>query len=208
MKELNLKNSIRPEAFQTTISKIVRAKALNTLKNINGKILDVGCGNGIFLLESEVNFSERISIYGVDLDFTALKNAKVVFKDNDLEPKRLILGNGYQLPFANNSFNTVFCLNTLVNLAPLSIIEKLLTELYRVCRPGGLIIFDYRNGYNPILTCKYRINLVTRSLSTFAYKWKHFIPLVTKLNAKKVALYPLGKNNKFLAVGFLLVLEK
>jgi len=208
MKELNLKNSIRPEAFQTTISKIVRAKALDTLKNISGKILDVGCGNGIFLLKSEVNFSEQISTYGVDLDFMALKNAAVVFKDNDLKPNRFILGNGYQLPFPDHLFETVFCLNTLVNLAPLSIIEKLLTELYRVCRPGGFIIFDYRNGYNPILAGKYRINLMTRSLSTFAYKWKHFIPLVTKLNAKKVALYPLGKNNKFLAVGFLLVLEK
>ena len=208
MKELNLQNSFRPEAFQTSISKVVRAQALITLKNITGKILDVGCGNGIFLLEAETKYPEQITIFGIDLDLVALKNAAVVFKDNNLKPNRFLRGNGCQLPFADNTFESVFCLNTLVNLAPLSFIEELITELYRVCKPGGFIIFDYRNGYNPILAGKYRLNLITGSLSTYAYKWKHFIPITQKLHAKKIAQLPLGINNRFLAFGYLLVLEK
>ncbi|MDO9547687.1 MAG: class I SAM-dependent methyltransferase [Candidatus Marinimicrobia bacterium] len=208
MKELKLERSFRPEAFQTSISKIVRTETHKILKNIHGEILDVGCGNGIFLLEAAADYPEQFSTYGVDMDFAALDNAKLVFMDNGLNPDRFIQGDAYRLPFADNMFDAVFCINTLVNLAPISTIEHLIRELHRVCKKGKYIIFDYRNAYNPAISIMYKMNRLTNSLSTFAYKWKQFKPLVKELNAKLISLTPLGSNNIFLAMGFLTVLEK
>jgi len=131
-----------------------------------------------------------------------------VFMDNGFNPDRFIQGNAFQLPFADNTFDAVFCINTLVNLAPISIIESLIKELHRVCKKGKYIIFDYRNGYNPAITITYKMNLLTKSVSTFAYKWTHFKPVIKELNASLVSLTPLGSKNIFLAKGFLTVLEK
>jgi len=208
MKELNLDRSFRPEAFQTSISKIVRTETHKILKDIQGNILDVGCGNGIFLLEAIADYTTQFSTYGIDMDFAALENAKLVFMDNAFHPDRFIQGDAYHLPFSDNTFDAVFCINTLVNLAPISIVESLIRELHRVCKKGKYVIFDYRNAYNPAITITYKMNLITNSLSTFAYKWNLFKPIARKLNANLVNLTPLGSKNIFLAKGFLAVLEK
>ena len=208
MKELNLDRSFRPEAFQTSISKIVRTETHNILKNIQGKILDVGCGNGIFLLEATADYTTQFSSYGIDMDFAALENGKLVFMDNALSPDHFIQGDAYRLPFFDNTFDAVFCINTLVNLAPITIVESLIRELHRVCKKGKYIIFDYRNAYNPAITFTYKLNLLTNTLSTFAYKWKQFKPIVKTINATLVNLTPLGSKNIFLAKGLLAVLEK
>ncbi|MBN2601383.1 MAG: class I SAM-dependent methyltransferase [Candidatus Marinimicrobia bacterium] len=208
MKELKLERSFRPEAFQTSISKIVRTETHKILENIHGKILDVGCGNGIFLLEAAADYHEQFSTFGVDMDFAALENAKLVFMDNEQKPDRFIQGDAYHLPFADSTFDAVFCINTLVNLAPISTIESLIRELHRVCKKGKYIIFDYRNAYNSAISIMYKMNRITNSLSTFAYKWKQFEPLVKELNVKQLSLTPLGSKNIFLAKGYLTVLEK
>ncbi|MBU0712661.1 class I SAM-dependent methyltransferase [bacterium] len=208
MKELNLERSFRPEAFQTSISKIVRTETHKILKNIHGKILDVGCGNGIFLLEAAADYPEQFSTFGVDMDFASLENAKLVFMDNGQNPDRFIQGDAYHLPFADNTFDAVFCKNTLMNITPITTIESLIRELHRVCKKGKYIIFDYRNAYNPAISVIYKMNRLTNSLSVFAYKWKQFKPLVKELNVNLVSLTPLGSKNPFLAKGYLTVLEK
>ncbi|HDP68816.1 MAG TPA: class I SAM-dependent methyltransferase [Candidatus Marinimicrobia bacterium] len=208
MKELNLERSFRPEAFQTSISRMVRAGTNKILKDIHGKILDVGCGNGIFLLETVANYPEQLIPFGLDRDFAALDNARLVFSDNHFPAQRFVQGDAYQLPFGDNNFDAVFCLNTLVNLAPLATIEALIAELHRVCKPGHPFIFDYRNAWNPAITLTYRMNRLTGSVATFAYKWKHFKPVTTRLQARLINLLPLGSQNIFFAKGFLAILEK
>ncbi|MGC9364712.1 MAG: class I SAM-dependent methyltransferase [Fidelibacterota bacterium] len=208
MNELNLERSCRPEAFQTSISRMVRAETRKILKDIHGKILDVGCGNGIFLLETAANYPDQFVPFGLDRDFAALENARLVFSDNHLPAHRFVQGNAYQLPFNDNTFDAVFCLNTLVNLAPLTTIEALIAELYRVCKPKHPLIFDYRNIWNPAIALTYKINRVTGSVSTFAYRWNNFKPIINRLNARLVNLISLGSKTTFLAKGFLAVLEK
>jgi len=208
MKELNLERSFRPEAFQTSISKIVRTETYKILKNIHGKILDVGCGNGIFLLEAAADYPEQFSTYGVDMDFAALENAKLVFLDNGHNPNRFIQGNAYCLPFADNTFDAVFCKNTFMNISPISTVASMIKEMHRVCKVEKYIIFDFRNEYNPAISITYKMNRITNSLSTFAYKWKQFKPLVQELNVKLVSLIPLGSKNLFLTKGYLAILEK
>ena len=149
-----------------------------------------------------------MTTFGIDMDFAALENAKLVFSDNNFQPDRFIQGNAYLLPFEDNTFDAVFCLNTLVNLTPLNTIESLIRELHRVCKKGKYIIFDYRNSYNPAISITYYLNRLTNSLSTFAYRWNQFKPLVNELDVKLSKLIPLGSKNMLIAKGFLAVLEK
>ncbi len=208
MNQLNFTNLIRPEAFQTRISNIVRAETLRQLGNPEGPLLDVGCGNGIFALEYSAGQPQHRVVLGLDYDLHALQNARQIFSDNQLDPTKFIRGNAYQLPFRDNSFEVVFCLNTLVNFRPFSRIEGLIRELHRICRPGGRIIFDYRNDRNPVLKLKYLKNRISKTLVTNGHTLKQFRPIFSELKVGLLGNYPLGSKNPFLAFGFLTILEK
>ncbi len=206
--KLNLKNISRPEAFQTSISKLVRAKVLELIDHNIGKAVDICCGNGLFLLEYSAKFSENQYLFGIDSDFEAIKEARVLFSDNSFNPDRFINGDGFQLPFADNQFDTVFCLNTLVNFYPFKKIEYLLSELHRICKSGGKIYFDFRNKNNPALRFKYFINKITGRLTTIAHFKSDFKNIFNKLNVKKISFISIGSSINFLSKGILTIIEK
>ncbi|MCK4826515.1 class I SAM-dependent methyltransferase [bacterium] len=208
MKTLNLQNLSRPEAFQTTISRKVRAKALKISKDITGTILDVGCGNGLFLLECCTSLVDQSRTFGLDHDYHALKNAHRIFMDNNLSPDKFISGNAFNLPFQSNYFDAVFCLNTLINIHPFDDIEALIKELHRVCNKKGKIIFDYRNLHNPVLKLKYISNTITGRLTTHGHYLKDFQPLFRQLNIKNISQVPIGSSITIFSLGFLTILEK
>ena len=88
-----------------------------------GKTLDIGCGTGHHL--------ELANAIGLDISFPMLKEAK---KKNC---KKLIQGDVEQLPFSNNSLDTVLCLFTVLNLCDF---EKSINEMKRVLKRSGRII--------------------------------------------------------------------
>jgi len=208
MKNLNLQHLSRPEAFQTTISKKVRSKALKISRDLRGNILDVGCGNGLFLLEWYTSFGDQSKAFGTDYDFESLKEAKLIFIDNNLSSEVFILGNAFNLPFPSDSFNNVLCLNTLINIHPFKNIETLIKELHRVCKKNGKIIFDFRNIQNPILKIKYIRNSLTGRLTTHGHRWKDFQPIIQQLNIKNTLIIPIGSSISLLSMGFLIIMEK
>ena len=67
----------------------------------------------------------------------------------------LIRGDSFQLPFKPETFDRVVCVNTLLNLASLDIIETLLVELMRICKPNGKLLVEIRNQSNPYIRLKY-----------------------------------------------------
>ncbi len=87
-------------------------------------ILDVGCGNGVFLNVLS-DCSRKI---GVDFSFEALRHVKGT----------KILGTGDSLPFQPMSFDLVTCLEVLEHL-PHGVFEKTLEELERVSKKYILI---------------------------------------------------------------------
>jgi len=208
MPELNLQHLSRPEAFQTTISVKVRSKAHEIAADLHGKILDVGCGNGIFLLEWSAGADPSTRLFGLDYDGDALNEAKLIFKDNHLPPDRFIRGDAFHLPFPENMFDAVFCLNTLINIHPFSRVSMLLSELHRVCKKSGKIVFDYRNAYNPVLKSRYIYNSVTGRLTTHAHSWTDFAELRKKLGIRHSEKKPIGSRFPLFALGFMTVWEK
>ena len=96
-------------------------------------VLEVGCGTGL-ILEKLASFSNRAE--GVDLSPGMLALAR----ERGLTVRE---GSATELPFEDNSFDVVVSFKVLAHVPE---IERALSEMARVCRPGGHIVAEL---YNP-----------------------------------------------------------
>lgn len=88
------------------------------------KILDIGCGKG-FLLYEFTQVVPGIEVTGIDISAYAIENAKEEIKD------KLQVGNCTTLPFADNTFDFVYSINTFHNLS-IDQLEQAIKEMERV----------------------------------------------------------------------------
>jgi SAM-dependent methyltransferase len=101
---------------------------------LNGSILDVGCGNGIF----SVRFAEDgASVIGLDFSHHLLQ---------ENPHRRLICGDAGKLPFDDETFDAVFEANVLHHVADRELVVR---EMHRVSR--RYLVFLEPNRYNPIM---------------------------------------------------------
>jgi ubiquinone/menaquinone biosynthesis C-methylase UbiE len=108
--------------------------------NLNNKnsILDVGCGKG-FMLHDFKQLLPELNVAGIDISQYAIENA--------IEDMRqyVQVGNAYELPYPDKSFDLVISINTIHNL-PLNLCRKALQEIERVARSHTFITVDaWRN---------------------------------------------------------------
>lgn len=103
------------------------------------KVLEVGCGTGIF---TEKLAATNAKIFAIDISpdiiskaENKMKLANVVFKIADLE----------NLPFENGSFDCVVGISILHHVD----IKKALKEIKRVLKRPGVIVFSEPNMLNP-----------------------------------------------------------
>lgn len=123
------------------IDKIWRKKAVNMLKDIKPqRILDLASGTGDFAIESlRLNPKE---IIGMDISEGMLEVGRQKMKKNGYDNViSMRLGDSEDLPFEDNYFDALtvgFGVRNYENL------EKGLSEMLRVVRPGGkLIILEF-----------------------------------------------------------------
>lgn len=105
----------------------LRKKQAELIDDVDARILDVGCGDGIMLSE----LGDKA--IGLDISNEALKFAPENIKD------RLWQGCATELPFDDEYFNTVLLLNMIEHLTP-NDAKKALSEAKRVCAKNGQII--------------------------------------------------------------------
>jgi SAM-dependent methyltransferase len=102
------------------------------------KVLDVGCAKG-FLVKDLTDVCPGIEVYGLDISQYALTHAH---KD---VTGRVLRGSCDMLPFGDQSFDAVICINTIHNLEP-SRCAIAIRELQRVSKGHGFIQVDaYRS---------------------------------------------------------------
>lgn len=99
-------------------------KSLRILPKQENIILDIGCGGGHQFL------NDYGYVVGVDLSISSLLNAKTIYLE-------VYHCNALSLPFEDSSFDLVFS-NQLLGHIPLDIKGKVIEEMYRVTKPGGL----------------------------------------------------------------------
>ena len=104
----------------------------------NSAILDVGCAKG-FMLHDFKQLIPELTIAGIDISQYAIENAI-----EDMQPY-VQVGNAYELPYPDKSFDLVISINTVHNLS-LDQCKKALQEIMRVSRSHSFITVDaWRN---------------------------------------------------------------
>lgn len=99
---------------------------------VGARVLDVGCGNGIFF-ESLLGPGPAIGIdYSLSMCILARARKLTAYQANALA-----------LPFADAQFDLVYSAETIQLIDDL---PAALAELARVCRPGGTVVVSTGNG--------------------------------------------------------------
>lgn len=104
--------------------------ALEDLKNIKGRVLEVGCGAG-GMIKAIKHYRPDLDVLGIDISKKAIAEAK-----RNSQGVEFFQGNAYGLPFKDNSFEAVVIFDLLEHLDdPL----KSLGEVRRVLKPRGIL---------------------------------------------------------------------
>jgi 2-polyprenyl-6-hydroxyphenyl methylase/3-demethylubiquinone-9 3-methyltransferase len=101
-------------------------------------VLDLGCGGGFV---SEELARRGACVVGVDPASALVEVAKNHARESKLEIDYRV-GTGEAIPAADASFDVVVCVDVLEHVADL---DKVLKEVHRVLKPGGLFLYDTIN---------------------------------------------------------------
>jgi len=200
---MNISSVSRKKAFLGNITTAVRNKAWELCQDYE-TILDVCCGNGLFFLHSKEKLIAKKLLVGIDKSAELLQEAKKVFLDNSIEEVSLIRGDAFQLPFKPETFDRVVCINTLLNLSSLDIIETLLLELMRVCKPTGRLLIEIRNQSNPYIRLKYWMHSRKQKFPVRAYKIEDISNIIERHEFHCTRILPIGCPVEFIAKAFLI----
>jgi len=123
-------------------SKLTETRAINKaieLAEINNRqhVLEVAVGTGLAFRKIAHLNPDGMNI-GIDLSKGMLKKTEKRMKGFSKDHYLLQLGNAYHLPFKDQSFD-VLINNYMLDLLPEKDFEMILSEFYRVLKPGGRV---------------------------------------------------------------------
>ena len=140
------------------------------------RVLDVCCGTGKLTISLAKLVGEEGEVLGLDFCESMLRKAQENINSTPYQKRiTLMQGNALHLPFPENSFD---CVTIGFGLRNVSDIEKTLSELYRVVKPGGTVLsVELSKPSAPVLKQLY-----------YLY-FQHLLPLLGNLG--------LGKNSPY-----------
>jgi ubiquinone/menaquinone biosynthesis C-methylase UbiE len=104
------------------------------------KILDVGCGTGVFTL-NVLGFGPRVT--GLDISYPMLKRAELKAKGY---PFQAVAGDMKHLPFADECFDRVVSMTALEFIADG---QAAVEDMFRVAKKGGVVVVTTLNRLSP-----------------------------------------------------------
>lgn len=120
-------------------------RMLDRIPNAKGKILDIGCGPGIYTRDLLLRGWE---VWGMDLSPKMLERAKESISDlPEASRAHFSTGQMEKLSFEPSFFDAVICIGVLPYVESLS---KAVLEVSRVLKPGGHVLFQLSNKLAPI----------------------------------------------------------
>ena len=118
-------------------------KALELIEVKAGdRVLDIGCGEGIWSLELA---RRDLHVVCLDVSHHDVRKAKSRFRVGG-QSAIFAVASGTQIPFNDNSFDSVFSINTIEHIEG---DRDVVRESYRVLRPGGSLVVSVPSGYLP-----------------------------------------------------------
>jgi ubiquinone/menaquinone biosynthesis C-methylase UbiE len=131
--------------FTTPIGRLVReveGELINSLlePHPGEKLLDAGCGTGIFTMDF---LKSGAQVIGLDISAPMLIHARRKLTNYAFYPVQADI---LHLPFAANSFDKTVSVTALEFIADA---RRAIDELFRVTRPGGLVVVATLNSLSP-----------------------------------------------------------
>jgi ubiquinone/menaquinone biosynthesis C-methylase UbiE len=134
-----------PRILSVGPTQCARTAAAELQKRGLATVLDLGCGTGrdsIFLA------AQGFSVKGVDAARSGLEIARRVSTEQTARVE-FIEADARELPFANESFDAVYCFGLLHEFTGdmrEADVTKVMTEIRRVLKPGGLLVLAVLAG--------------------------------------------------------------
>lgn len=134
---------------QTDIPKIIKLFKKRGVK----RVLDLGCGSGRHIVYLAKHSFE---VYGIDISEHGIKIAKEWLKKEKVKAN-LKIGSIYKkLPYKDNFFDAIISIQV-IHHARIKIIRKVIKEIKRILKPGGLIFVTVRKKGQKKGRAKYKI---------------------------------------------------
>jgi len=192
------------------LSAKVRDIALELIKDVSGKLLEVGCGEGLFI-SALLKENDRVTAAGVDMDQSKIeKAAERSVKDGIEERTEFTRTDGESLPFLDNEFDLAVAINLFYNISEEKM-ESILSETKRVTKKDGLIVFDIRNSMNVFNVLRYKLApLYDKSIKEAGIKFKTYRPkkIAEKLNFAGMNIVKQVKTGWFMPQAYVIAAKK
>ena len=104
------------------------------------RALDIGCGTGYYSLRL---LKMGFEVVGLDISSKSVKLAKLKTKSHGFRQVDFNRADASVLPFNENSFDVVVAMGSVLNHVPAP--ERMIKEISRVLKPGGLFFTDVDN---------------------------------------------------------------
>ncbi len=104
------------------------------------KILEVATGTGILLEEAALRNKRGITV-GIDISPSMLARARKRLRNNPAQRSYLNIGNAYELPFRDHTFD-ILINNYMLDLLPESDFLSILAEYRRILKPQGVLLIS------------------------------------------------------------------
>jgi len=109
-------------------------KILSLSEKVSGKILDIGCADGVFTQKIQKKTSAK-KVIGVDVLVPSITWAKRHWKNN--QNLEFFVGNAHKLKFADDTFDAVYALEVMEHIQDPRLVIR---EIFRVLKKGGYAI--------------------------------------------------------------------
>lgn len=128
----------------------LRRNVLDRLSSAEGRLLEIGCGEGLFL-EHLSRLNPQVRLFGIERSALGLSDAQRRLNRNIL----LVSSDAGRLPFKDASFEWAVGVNLFICVESREVLAGILREAGRVLRPGAKLIIEFRNKGNIFLNLKY-----------------------------------------------------
>ncbi|MFH1202123.1 MAG: class I SAM-dependent methyltransferase [Candidatus Omnitrophota bacterium] len=117
------------------------------LKNIRGRCLEIGCGDGVW---TDFLRSKSSNVVSIDLSKDRIKNAKKIINNSDID---FIISDARVLPFKDRSFSTICAFEVIEHLPNRNDHFRFIREVKRLLSKNGVFLISTPNRPLFIIYC-------------------------------------------------------
>ncbi len=142
-------------------------KFISSWRDLN--VLDIGCGGGF---TCEFIAKKGAAVSGIDLSDVSIETAMIHAKESDLVIDYRG-GTAENLPYEDDRFDVITCVDVLEHVED---VPKVIAEVKRVLKPGGVFLFDSINKtFKSKLIMIWLLEYIKKEIPKGTHDWNMFI---------------------------------